>query len=293
MPTTIPQAFLDLKANLEITDLQQSTVSTRQKSVRAVVEAGIEVERSFLTGSYSRNTMIAPLKEADVDIFFVLPAKYYYHYDGQNGGPAGLLDLLRRTLLRTYTRTPDIGRDGQAVTIRFEDFVVDVVPGIRRKGGGFLIPNSIRQNWLSTDPEAHVRIMADANSSHDGDLVPLIKMLKAWNRQAGGCLRSFHLEVLALQVLTNVRITDFPSGVRFVFDKARALVPLQNPDPAGYGDDVGQYLNTPEKVQEAVGKLQAAHDRALRAEDFARKGKVGDAISEWRRVFGEVFPSYG
>ena len=143
MATTIRQAFADLKANLEITGLQKSTVSTRQMNVRGVVEADLTVLDSFLTGSYARSTMIAPLKEADVDIFVVLDPKYYTHYNGQNGGQGGLLDLVKRTLRKTYTRTPDISRNGQAVTIQFEDFVVDVVPGFLRQGGGYLIPNSI------------------------------------------------------------------------------------------------------------------------------------------------------
>jgi hypothetical protein len=38
---------------------------------------GLEVLDSFLTGSYRRSTMIAPLKEADVDVFVVLDAKCY------------------------------------------------------------------------------------------------------------------------------------------------------------------------------------------------------------------------
>src|SRR3989338_5214467 len=129
MATTIPQAFQKLKSNLEITDLQQETVSARQKSVRDVVEAGLTVKDSFLTGSYARHTMIAPLKEADIDIFVVLNSSYFdYYKNGQNGGQAGFLDFLKRTLRKTYTRTPDISRNGQAVAIRFEDFIVDVVP---------------------------------------------------------------------------------------------------------------------------------------------------------------------
>lgn len=143
MATTIPQAFAKLRENLEITDLQASTVSTRQQSVREVLDAGMKVLDSFLTGSYSRSTMIAPLSEADVDIFVVLNAEYYHHYNAQNGGQAGLLDLVKRTLRRTYTQTPDISRNGQAVTIRFTDLTVDVVPGFYREGGGFLIPNSV------------------------------------------------------------------------------------------------------------------------------------------------------
>ncbi len=294
MATTIQQSFLKLKTNLEITGLHAATVSTRQTTVREVVEKGMTILDSFLTGSYSRATMIAPLSKADIDIFFVLDPKYFHHYNnGQNGGQAGLLDLVKRTLLKTYTRTPDISRNGQAVTIRFDDFVVDVVPGFNRQGGGYLIPNSVSNTWISTDPKKHVELVSAANKAHDGDLVPLIKMIKGWNRSHGAYFRSFHLEVLALHILNNVKITDFPSGVRYYFDKGLKLISQQNPDPAGYGGDVGGYLNTQEKVREAVGKFQLAYDRAIKAEEYAVRGNIRDAIDMWIKIFGDYFPAYG
>ena len=119
MATTISTSFQKFKENLQITGLQESTVSTRQSTVRAVVEAGIDVTSSFLAGSYKRSTMIAPLKEADVDIFMVLDNKYFHHYNNQNGGQAGLLDFVKRTLRKSYPDTPDVSRNGQAVSIRF------------------------------------------------------------------------------------------------------------------------------------------------------------------------------
>ncbi len=234
MARTILESFRKLKENLEITDLQQATVSTRQRNVRAAVEGELTVTDSFLTGSYSRSTLIAPLKDADIDIIVILDPKYFYNYNGQNGGQAGLLDLLKRTLRKTYTNTPDISRNGQAVTIQFTDFMVDVVPAFNRQGGGYLIPNSVSQTWLSTDPKKHVDIMSAANKAHDGDLIPLIKMIKGWNRTINDEFRSFHIEVMTLQILDGVRISDYSSGVRFFFDKARTHVKQSNPDPAGF-----------------------------------------------------------
>lgn len=294
MATTIPQAFQKLKSNLEITDLQEETISARQKSVRDVVEAGLTVEDSFLTGSYSRHTMIAPLKEADIDIFVVLNTSYYHHYkNGQNGGQAGLLDFLKRTLLKTYTRTPDISRNGQAVTIRFEDFIVDVVPAFNRQGGGFLIPDSINSAWISTDPTKHIDIVSQANAAHNGGFIPLIKMIKAWNRNIDRHFRSFHLEVLALHIFNNVTISDFPSGMRFFFDKGRVLVTQKNPDPAGLGGDVGSYINTQAKIQEAAQRFQLAYERALGAEQYEAQGKTTYAFDMWGKIFGDYFPADG
>jgi tRNA nucleotidyltransferase (CCA-adding enzyme) len=94
--TTINQGFLQLKANLEITGLQQQTVSTRQQNVRDAVTTDLTVLDTFLTGSYRRSTMIAPLKDADVDMFVVLDASYF-NQDGQ----AWLLDKVKTTLKKT------------------------------------------------------------------------------------------------------------------------------------------------------------------------------------------------
>ncbi|MED1945892.1 hypothetical protein ABE237_21950 [Brevibacillus formosus] len=55
--------------------------------------------------------MIAPLKEADIDIFAVLHSDYYYKHD-----QSSLLDMVKRVLRKEYTKTPDISRNGQAVT---------------------------------------------------------------------------------------------------------------------------------------------------------------------------------
>jgi len=50
-------------------------------------------------------------KDADVDVFVVLDKSYY-----QESGQASLLDKVKRVLKRTYPNTPEISRNGQAVT---------------------------------------------------------------------------------------------------------------------------------------------------------------------------------
>src|SRR5262245_48271744 len=100
MPTTITAGFQKLKENLEITSLQANTVSSRQRNVRDAVKREMTVVDDFLTGSYKRNTMIAPLSEADIDVFIVLSASYY-----EQNGQASLLDKVRRALLKTYNNS--------------------------------------------------------------------------------------------------------------------------------------------------------------------------------------------
>ncbi|HSH81657.1 MAG TPA: CBASS oligonucleotide cyclase [Herpetosiphonaceae bacterium] len=287
MATSISGAFSTFKSRLEVTDLQSQAVSTRQKNVREVIEDGLTVLDSFLTGSYIRSTMIAPLAKADIDVFFVLSADYY-----DKDGQGALLDRVKRVLKKKYT-TPDISRDGQAVTVSFNDFQVDVVPGFNRKGGGYLIPNTQGGTWISTNPKEHVRISSEHNKAHNYDLIPLIKMLKCWNRNIGSHFRSFHLEVLAWQIFTGVTMTNFSSGARFFFDKGRQAIAEKNYDPSGYGGDVGYYINSREKIDDAVSRFSTAYNRAIKAEAYARDGNIADAIEEWQKIFGGNFPSYG
>ena len=288
MPTTIAQGFAKLQENLQITDLQEATVETRQKNVREAVAKELNVPNSFVTGSYRRATHIAPLSKTDIDIFVILDASYH-----SADGYANLIDRVKRVLKQTYPSTPEISRNGQAVTVTFTDFKVDVVPAFYRQGGGYLIPDSVMKRWISTDPTQHVTIWNTANVAHIYQLVPVMRMMKQWNRAHSALLRSFHLETLTLQVLNNIRIDDFPSAARFIFDKAREASKYVVTDPAGYGGDIGAYLDTAEKRAEVVKRFETAYTQAAEAERLAAANRVSDAFGKWRTIFGDCFPAYG
>jgi hypothetical protein len=287
MATTITASFQKLKSNLEITGLQKSTISTRQENVRSAITNEMEVLDSFLTGSYSRATMIAPLSEADIDIFIVLDPKYY-----EAGGQASLLDKIKRVLLKTYTKTPKISRNGQAITITFTDFVVDVVPAFYRQGGGYLIPDSVNNVWISTDPKVHVDLTATENANHAGDLVPIIKMIKGWNRNINYPFVSFRLELLAIEILNNVKISDYPSGMRYFFDKGRERIKYKAKDPVSYGGEISGLRNISTSA-EAVSRFETAYNRAIKAESYASNGYTSNAVDEWIKIFGDYFPAFG
>ena len=183
-----------------------------------------------------------------------------------------------------------VGDGGRILPVNVGFFIVDVVPAFNRSGGGYLIPNSISQRWISTNPKKHDEIWTAQNAAHNGDLIPLIKMIKAWNKSINNFFQSFHLEVMALQILQSVRISSYSSGVRYFFDKGRTYVIKQNPDPAGYKHDVGAYLNTQQKIDNAVRRFETAYKRALLAEDWANRYYITTAIQEWRKIFGNYFP---
>ena len=282
------QAFEALRSNLELTGLQETTVAARQKNLRAALEGQLTVTDSFLTGSYRRQTLIGPLKRADIDIMVVLDNIY------REKGPRGTLELVRTVLLDVYTKGTKISRNGQAVTITFSDFIVDVVPAYVRPwwswdNGGWDICDSGRDSWISTNPKKHVEISARANRLHGGDLVPRIKQLKAWNRAVGEPLHSFHIEALAWTIFGSswwwytTQASDWASA-SFFFKKAHSKLRDQLHDPAGTGKDVAAYLHG-SALDTAVSKVESASDRCRKAE---RAYKESD-LSEMHKVYGKVF----
>ena len=296
MPVTMltrKQAFEELRSNLELTGLQEATVATRQKNVRAAVASQLVVVDDFLTGSYRRQTLIGPLKSADVDIVVVLDRGY------RERGARAVLELVKKALLSEYSRTPAISRNGQAVTITFSDFVVDVVPAFVLPwwtwNDGFEICDSGSSSWITTDPKKHVELSATANRAHGGHLVPRIKQLKAWNSTVGGPLRSFHLEALAWSIFgtswwsKSTQSSDWASARHF-FDKARTKLKRQLADPSGTGSDVASYLHGT-ALDSAVSKVTTAYERCVRAEKCAKDEDVAEMHKAYGQVFGDYYPS--
>jgi hypothetical protein len=287
------QAFDGLRRNLELTGLQETTVAVRHQNVRDAVARQLTVVDDFLTGSYRRRTLIGPLKRADVDILVVLDNSY------KKRGPRAVLELVKKALLDEYANGTKMSRNGQAVTIAFSDFIVDVVPGFVRPwwaDAGWDICDSGSDSWISTNPKRHVEISAMANQVHDGQLVPRIKQLKAWNRTVSDPLRSFHVEALAWSIFGrsswwyNSQASDWVSAGYF-FKKAGGKLREQLHDPAGTGKDVAAYLHGG-ALDSAVSKAETAYERCVRAEKAFKIDDPATMHEAYSRVFGSYYPSW-
>lgn len=292
---TVTAAFAGFRSNLEITGLQERLVAARQAKVRAAVARGLTVLGSFLTGSYRRSTLIAPMRDADVDIMVVLDRSY------RRCGPRAVLDLVKKTLRETYPSSK-ISRNGQAVTITFSEFTVDVVPALTPwwDSVSLDICNSGDDTWIRTNPRKHIEISSKINERTGGVLVPSVKMLKAWNRAAGRPLRSFHLETLAWKIFDpgwlstawwgpGVGMGSDPENISRFFAEAPDRLRRKLPDPARDQGDVGAYL-TGWAREDAISKIATAAARCARAGRLFADGDAAAASTAYREVFGDAFP---
>jgi hypothetical protein len=292
-------AFGCLRANLKLTGLQESAVVERQRAVRAALARELPVVDVFLTGSYRRRTLIAPLSRADVDVAVVLDRSL------RGRGPRNVLDAAKRALGKSYPNS-DVSRNGQAITVTFSDFIIDVVPAFAvpwwaLDGEGWDICNSGSNTWLRTDPRKHTERSAEINRRTGGLLVPTVKMLKAWNRNVGSPLRGFHLEVIAWSIFDpgwlpyhwfgpGVSMESDPDNVRQFFSEAERLLGRRLPDPARNQGDVGAYLSQSARA-DAKSKVKTARDRCVRADALREAGEHAAATAIYRQVFGDAFPA--
>lgn len=292
---TVTAAFEEFRGNLEITGLQESVVAVRQERARAAIARRLTVRDSFLTGSYRRHTLIAPMRDADVDIIVVLDRSY------RRRGPRAALDLVKATLREQYPSSK-ISRNGQAVTISFSDFTVDVVPAFATWWDSDVLDicNSGDDTWIRTAPRKHIKISSEVNDRTSGLLVPSVKMLKAWNRAAGRPLRGFHLEVVTWKVFdpgwraawfgAGLGMGSDPENLSRFFAEAPSRLRRKLPDPARGEGDVGAYL-TGRRRDEAISRLETAGSRCQRAIRLFADGDVTGANALYQKVFGDAFPS--
>jgi len=291
---TVSEAFELFRQRLELSPTEQEDAIRRHKDVRACIRAEFDVEPDFLTGSYARHTKTKPLK--DIDVFFCL-IKDDEHW--RNKPPNEVLDKFQKCLADKYgADCVDPGR--RCVTVEFEKrnptadkegkaLSIDAVPAYEL-GSYYEIPDRHLGKWIKSDPAVHKEKATAKNKELDEKWVPLVKMLKRWNRSANKPITpSFLVEVMALD-LVDPPFTNYPSEIRRFFAAALDGIMQDWPDPAALGPLVSDQM-TPQKRQDAVAALRAAEVKAARAVRLEQQGKNGEALALWREVMGKYFPT--
>ncbi len=235
---------------------------------------------SFLTGSYSRDTAIRPPK--DIDFFIVLNEKKYGDLK-----PSELLNLLEKTLKEIL---PDITifQQTHSVTIEYdEEFSIDVIPAFEINSELYKIPyvSENSDSWLESNPKIHGEKLTEANDTVNGLLVPLVKLLKAWKRDKCSYVKSFHLELLAMEIINNSDIESYANGINLFFDSTSNY--LENScivDPANSDNFVDDYLTDDERGNLKY-LINAEATIAQNAVNLENNGKTDEALKEWNKIF--------
>ncbi len=301
MATTIKQSFSVYASNLNITDKQEETVSNCHNNVTRVIKKKLDLhkEESKVIGSWDRNTLIKYLSENDVDLMVILHYGKNKNWDNPAGTVAAL-DKFKEILDEAYPDTKK-WKDRNCITMQLSKFKLDVVPAFKYDDGTtsyYKIPDTYRKQWLPTDPFSFASRLTTINKNMGQTFIPLIKMVKGWNRDNGKLIRSFHLEsVMYYHYKSYNQSFTYSSTLNVFFGSLADRLskacydPITNDRLDGYMDNSSQTT-----IREmAVSKAKKAAEIAQKAYDYEKAGEDYEeyAIYEWKKLLGEFFPAYG
>lgn len=291
MIKTVPEAFQEFMRRYEPTAATKEAAAAKQNYLRDSLAGHLEVMDDFLTGSYIKQTQIKP--KTDIDLFLVLNPTYWHEKNLQK--PRDVLSFVFHQLRKTYPRS--IMRiDGQAVALIFQDgFKFDVVPAFKGNGDYFIIPSVKPPEWIPCNPKKHIDSLAKMNQAFSQTLKPLIKMAKCWKVAKLAALRSFHIELMAARIFSNLSdamsddlVSGYPRSLAFFFQQACHLIDEPMTDEVNRRID--EYLNVEDLREQTWVKLTYAAKVATEACHYQAIGKQRRACVLWRTVFGQSFP---
>ncbi|MDP2447941.1 MAG: hypothetical protein Q8M93_23140 [Polaromonas sp.] len=290
----VTQRFTAFLQNLNLTEAQVADGTTKFKGVVSTLNAAYygtnsDSDHAFFIGSWAKHTRIRPPR--DVDLYFLLPVEVYNRFDKYSGNKqSALLQEVKGNLLAAYPLS-NIKGDGPVVLAGFWSFNVEVVPAFAlQEDRTYWVPKT--QNggsYMTTKPLHEVDVIELADSRNNGNVRRLIRMLKCWQEHCNVELRSFYLELLAVEFMDQWAYRDKSyfyydwmcrDFFAWLITKAGSFVLAPGTFEILW---IGEAWKT---------KAETASGRALKACDYEHNNKEGDAGDEWQKIFGADVPKW-
>jgi hypothetical protein len=194
----------------------------------------------------------------------------------------------------------DIKYTGEAVVLKLKSYPwsFDIVPAVPVSDGSgeilhYLIPDG-NGIWKRTDPRRDKTSITKANKYHNGNLIPVIRIIKYWNAWYYDVpkISSYFLETLLIkgfelyQPLTSIR-----GSIEAAFHILQNRIFEVCPDPKGLEGNLDDHetYDTKLKVSRVASTMANWATNAMSAE---QRGDNKTAIEWWGKVL-PGFPPYG
>ncbi len=284
--------FDRLLENLRLTQDQRDDGITKHSGVRSCLNqhywgTSSGSANSLLVGSWGKSSEIRPPR--DIDVMFVLPQEVYERFQTRPGNrQSQLLQEVKSVLARTYINT-DMSGDGQVIVVRFISYGVEIVPAFELTTGRYWICDTNNGGRYKTiDPVAEINGVKESNTATNGNTRDLIRMTKRWQDYCSVPLKSFVIELLAIDFLRTWehrgKSTTYHDWMtrdffRWLKDKsAYSFVTVPGTYETIYLGDAWK------------SKAESACTRAEKACDYEAGNKPFAAGEEWQKIFGTFIP---
>lgn len=289
---TIEQVLNSARTKIQVTEEELAEARKRRTAIANALRKEFPGSRVYYNGSVAHGDALTPLTDVDLGIV-IADAKG--EYGPGKMGPTQLQEragaAIRRELSDTYDdlRLEFRGRK-RSILIRFRDpirpglpdFTADVIVAIDNTAGeGLYIPRFT--GWDRSAPEAHTRMIAEANKRTEAVFARMIRLLKHWNRMNGDTLCTWNIKALGLYA--GITSGSLVTAMRTWFDYAiDSLQRGETEDPAGVSDKPIKLKGTRTEV---LGRLRDASARLEKAVELDQAGFPVLACKELADMFND------
>lgn len=291
--------FKTFLGNLELTAKQvQDGIAKCAGVVSCLNEAywGIKSEtaNAILIGSWAKNTCIRPPR--DVDLYFVLPPAVYYRLQGYNqrvSKQSALLQEVKGKLRAVPSyRNSEIKGDGPVVLADFATYSIEIVPAflLNYDDRSFYVCDTTSGGrYMTTKPLHEIDAINAADARANGNARRLIRMLKCWQAYCSVPIKSFYLELLAIDFLDQWahKHESFFYYDWMCRDFFEWMITKANTFVVAPGTWDAKWLGDAWK-----SRAESALGRARKACDFERDSDMWNAGDEWQKIFGGDIPKF-
>lgn len=289
---SVTKRFETFLSNITLTQAQLDAGAAHRDSVVEKLNAhywGVnnKTSNSIFVGSWGKQTRIRPPR--DVDVLFKLPWSVYSRFEGRTGNKQSQLLQEVKGVLGTKFSTTAIKGDGPVVLIPFASYAVELLPAFPFDDGTYYIAMTDKGGrYKRADYQAEANQIQTSNTASNGNTRDLIRMMKAWQGYCAVPIKSFWLEIIAVEFLSSWAnrgkskvwydwmVRDFLSHL-----KGRRFATIYAP-----GTNEAMSIG-----EDWYSKASTAYDRAVKACNL--EGTDANAAGdEWQKIFGTDIPKY-
>jgi len=212
--------------SVEPTATQKSDASRSHNYLRDLLDTGNMgriIADSYLSGSYARDTAVAPLDDVDI-IFLIQPEHWQTSWDKfweMKPNPKAVLETFANAIRRRYQQSK-VYTQRRSVRLNMNHLDIDAVPAIQSPtdANKILICDATDDEWIESAPKKHEALATRLNGRHGNNFKPLVKLLKAWNNglPSTASLKGFAVETMAARLFDSYTCPSLHEGLKLFFD---------------------------------------------------------------------------
>lgn len=287
----VSERFSTFHDNILLSQKQLDDGAARRQSVVRALNAHYrgttsETDNSMFVGSRGKFTSIRPPR--DVDVLYILPDHVYDRFQQRVGNrQSQLLQEVKNVLQQAFSTTSYIKGDGPVVKVPFSTFNVELIPAFKLHDGKYRVCfTNDGGSYKNADYLAEHDQVKVSNDASKGQTRELVRMMKKWQEYCSVPMKSFWIELLAIEFLANwahrgkgrlyhdFMVRDFLAHLK---SKKSSFVLAPGTFEIMWLGDAWH------------SKADTAHGRAVRAcnNEGTDAGAAGD---DWRKIFGTDMP---